>query len=277
MRGIFASKPLPTPKFSVVDAERALWFAGAAYCKEGLSNWTCAYCTESGSALDDVGLFEHEHKRVKAYVGYDKVKKRVVVAFRGTEPSSLYNWVENLDAAHSALPEAKAQDGVGRVHSGFADAYDSVRKGIISYLIDLRTKYERLWHHVEVEISGHSLGGALSTLLAVELDALGFRVASVTTFGSPRVGDFRFAEYYNHVLGSRTLRLTHAHDAVPALPPRLLGYQHVATEIFQTAAGNYVIGDGSGEDPNGSDSEWTHASLSDHLVYLGMEMCTCNL
>ena len=106
----------------------------------------------------------------------------------------LYSANAGLSAAtRSARADAAA--GEGRVHAGFQDAYASVRKQLISHLIKLRTKYERMWRHVEVEISGHSLGGALSTLAAVELEALGFRVASVSTFGSPRVGDQVFASF----------------------------------------------------------------------------------
>jgi hypothetical protein len=163
-----SSSPAPPkpPTFDRAASERALWFAGAAYCKHGLGTWTCKYCQSARATLRDVKTFEHERKRVKAYVGYDASMRRVVVAFRGTDPSSLYNWVENLDAAHSTLPTAKVKDGVGRVHAGFQDAYDCVRKDIISHLIFLRTKYDRLWKHVTLEISGHSLGGALSTLLA---------------------------------------------------------------------------------------------------------------
>ena len=264
-------------KFDVKLAERALWLAGAAYCREGLGNWTCAYCVKGALAVRDVGVFEHEKKNVKAYAGYDTSMKRAVVSFRGTEPSSLENWMDNLDAMHAPLPEAKAKDGVGRVHSGFQDAYASVRKGLISHLIELRTKYDHMWRHFEVEITGQSLGGALSTLLAVELDALGFRVVRVTTFGSPRVGDWVFADYYAEKLGNQTYRMTHAHDAVPQLPPRVVGYHHVATEVFQNAAGEYIVGDGSGEDRSGSDSEWTHASLADHLTYLGLPVCDCNI
>jgi hypothetical protein len=265
------------PEVDVERAKRALWFAGAAYCKVGLGNWTCRYCERASATLTDVGVFEHDRKRVKAYAGYDKRSRRVVVAFRGTEPRSLYNWVENLDAAHSTLPSADAAAGEGRVHAGFQDAYASVRKQLISHLIKLRTKYERMWRHVEVEISGHSLGGALSTLAAVELEALGFRVASVSTFGSPRVGDQVFANFIGGKFGDRMRRWTHAHDVVPSLPPRVLGYHHVPTEVFQNASGGYILGDGTGEDPKGSDSEWTHASLADHLVYLGMDVCSCNM
>ena len=92
-----------------------------------------------------------------------------------------------------------------------------------------------MWRHVEVEISGHSLGGALSTLAAAELEALGFRVASVSTFGSPRVGDQVFASFIGGKFGDRMRRWTHAHDVVPSLPPRVLGYHHVPTEVVQTS------------------------------------------
>ncbi|RVW38708.1 hypothetical protein CK203_077483 [Vitis vinifera] len=60
------------------------------------------------------------------------------------------------------------------------------------------------WH---VYVTGHSLGGALATLLALELSSsqLAKRgVISVTmyNFGSPRVGNKRFAEVYNEVIES---------------------------------------------------------------------------
>jgi hypothetical protein len=276
-RGASGGKPSAPRVVDVNAARRSAWLAGAAYCKHGIQNWTCAYCVDGPTRLRDVGVFEHKRKRVKAYAGYDGKTKVGVVAFRGTDPSSLYNWVEDLDAMHSTLPTAEVKDGVGRVHSGFHDAYDSVRKELISHMIDMRTKYDRMWRHFEVEVTGHSLGGALSTLVALELEALGFQIKSVTTFGSPRVGDEVFADFWGKKFGDRTMRMTHAHDMVPSLPPRMLGYHHVATEVFQNASGAYIMGDGSGEDPRGSDSEWTHASLADHLVYADLPMCNCNM
>jgi len=262
--------------FDYAQSARMLWLAGAAYCDRGLANWTCAYCPRASRAMRDVSAFEHARKNVKAYAGYDDDVARAVVAFRGTDPRSLENWMENLDAMHANAPEAKANDGAGRVHAGFQDAYESVRKGLIAHLIELRSKYDHMWRHFEVEITGHSLGGALATLLAVELDALGFKVVRVTTFGSPRVGDWMFADYYGKKLGNSTFRITHGRDAVPQLPPRIVGYHHVATEVFQNSTDGYVVCDGSGEDPKGSDGEWMHASLSDHLSYLGLPVCGCN-
>ncbi|VFQ59422.1 unnamed protein product, partial [Cuscuta campestris] len=58
------------------------------------------------------------------------------------------------------------------VHSGFLSAYDSVRTKLISLIkqavgyVDDDLEPTPKWH---VYVTGHSLGGALATLLALEL------------------------------------------------------------------------------------------------------------
>jgi pimeloyl-ACP methyl ester carboxylesterase len=174
-----------------------------------------------------------------------------------------------------------------------------------------------------VVVTGHSLGGALATLAAFELAASGYEtsrtsgstsvsprnvdgvekgetpppppppprerafVAGVRTFGSPRVGDILFAAAYRAVLGDRTWRVTHAHDVVPSVPVRMMGFHHVPTEVFYpdgdpnardggNATGAPVVCDGGGEDVACSDGEWTHTSVMDHLYYLDTYICGCN-
>lgn len=108
-----------------------------------------------------------------------------------------------------------------RVHRGFASAYDSVRDGITRMLPP----------GVNLVIAGHSLGGALATLCAEDLNDL-YPIDSVFTFGSPRVGNGPFARAYNAQLGDLTARLVNAGDPVPHLPWVFGTYRHVGTQHY---------------------------------------------
>jgi pimeloyl-ACP methyl ester carboxylesterase len=79
-------------------------------------------------------------------------------------------------------------------------------------------------------LCGHSLGGALATLAADRLTG----VTGVFTFGSPAVGDARFASRWN-VPGKRFRNFT---DIVPWLP--MLKYRHVKSGVYFNSAGELV-------------------------------------
>lgn len=130
-----------------------------------------------------------------------------------------------------------------QVHSGFLSAYDSVRTRLLSLIkqavgyMDDDVKPLGRWH---VYVTGHSLGGALATLLALELSSsqLANRgVISVTmyNFGSPRVGNRRFAEVYNEKMKD-SWRVVNHRDIIPTVP-RLMGYCHVAQPVYLAAGG----------------------------------------
>ena len=296
--------------YDEAEAERFVYLAGAAYCDAGLDTWRCLYC--NGTRVSDVTVFTSDKTNVHGYVGWDDDRDRAVVAFRGTEPSSLENWLENLDASHATWEMgASGYRRAFRVHAGFLDSYASVRDDIFEALrnVSAARRLGRPSAPLPVALTGHSLGGALATLAAFELDAEGFRrvgvgdgdgdggttalVAGAWTFGSPRVGDDAFAAAYAEALRERTWRITHAHDVVPSVPVRLMGYHHVPTEIFYAKALGDGDGerrergrrgdaparvcDGEGEDPTCSDGEWTHTSVVDHLYYLDHYICGCNI
>ncbi|XP_076924178.1 uncharacterized protein LOC143586534 [Bidens hawaiensis] len=175
----------------------------------------------------------------------DSARNRLVVAFRGTEQ---VRW-KDLRTDLMMVPAGLNPERIGgdfkeevQVHSGFLSAYDSVRTRILS-LIKTATGYQEedadqqvsKWH---VYVTGHSLGGALATLLALELTSsqLAKRgVISVTmyNFGSPRVGNKKFAEVYNQGVKD-SWRVVNHRDIIPSVP-RLMGYCHVAQPIYLTA------------------------------------------
>ena len=109
-----------------------------------------------------------------------------------------------------------------KMHRGFVDAYFSVRDQIHAYL--------RSHPVTNVTVTGHSLGGALATLCAVDVQYNFSTIAiELYTFGSPRVGNGGFRDSFNQRVPN-SFRFVYGMDIVPALPRPWQGYSHVDTE-----------------------------------------------
>jgi hypothetical protein len=82
-----------------------------------------------------------------------------------------------------------------------------------------------------VTVCGHSLGGALATLLTLDVALnTSCRTPASYTYASPRTGDHLFAGSYNAAVAS-SYRIQNRQDLVPKLPPILpLPYEHVNTQ-----------------------------------------------
>jgi triacylglycerol lipase len=146
-----------------------------------------------------------------------------IVAFRGTVPSSLPNWLTDCEIK-MVNADASATDVL--VHEGFWSAATVLMEdfgrlpGLRRYL---RGRLEqkpglRLW------FTGHSFGAALATLSAYRIGS----VQSLHTYGSPRVGNVHFANAFSRS-GITHYRIVHRHDIVPYVPVPLplLEYEHV--------------------------------------------------
>ncbi len=72
---------------------------------------------------------------------------------------------------------------------------------------------------IKHRITGHSLGGALATHAAVQLVSQGINVEALYTYGSPRVGDNKFSTWFDALVKSVKVRVSHGRDPVPHLPP----------------------------------------------------------
>jgi hypothetical protein len=153
----------------------------------------------------------------------------LVAAIRGTD--SILEWLH--DASFLMVPTPIAGSH-GDTEDGFTAVYKSLRIGqangtlsakdsIKSYLASGAAK--------TVTVCGHSLGGALATLLTLDV-GLNTSCTSPTsyTYASPRTGDHTFAGSYNAAIPS-SYRIENRQDLVPKLPPPLpLLYEHVNTK-----------------------------------------------
>ncbi|XP_024193958.1 uncharacterized protein LOC112197485 isoform X2 [Rosa chinensis] len=127
------------------------------------------------SEFEKLCFLDNETTDTQVAIWRDSARKRLVIAFRGTEQARWKDLRTDLMLAPAGLnPERIGGDFKQeiQVHSGFLGAYDSVRIRIISliklaigYIDDVAEPVHR-WH---VYVTGHSLGGALATLLALEL------------------------------------------------------------------------------------------------------------
>ena len=151
----------------------------------------------------------------------------VVIAFRGTD--SIRDWITDAEFLRTKFSCRTGED-MTEVHSGFLAAFDSILPALADTLRQMDAAHSR-----PIIICGHSLGGALAALCALELSRQNFNVAQVYTYGQPRVGNAAFAKLYEAALGDRTFRLVYQEDIVPRVPhlPGLIDpYRHCGQEVF---------------------------------------------
>jgi len=123
------------------------------------------------------------------------------------------------------------------VHSGFLKAAEELFQMLLAELLPAGADKSAL---KSIYVTGHSLGGALATLVAFFLHREGFPVAGVYTFASPRVGNAAWRRDYQRLLGAKTYRIIAQGDLVPLVPGLLDGYRHVGTEIMLERSGRVV-------------------------------------
>jgi len=124
-------------------------------------------------------------------------------------------------------------------------------------------------------VIGHSLGAAIATHATAHLLKAGYKINLLETYGSPRVGDKAFSNWFQQIFPNTLKpRVTHGKDPVPHLPPEVWGFQHVQTEIFYEGdlkKGYKICNDASSEDKSCSDKSLTDLNVLDHLTYYDID------
>ena len=186
------------------------------------------------------------------YIALDHGQQRVIVAFRGTY--SIANTVVDLSTVpQEYIPYPDDDDGETdkvestatkcnncTVHMGFHRAWIHTRNRILDDLLQQTLLYPTY----QLNLVGHSLGGAVAALAALDLQGRGFNPI-VTTFGEPRVGNKGLVKFIDERFNLKAKhagdeddadldyrRVTHIDDPVPLLPLSEWGFAMHAGEIY---------------------------------------------
>lgn len=143
----------------------------------------------------------------------------VVVAFRGTEPRKLADWMTDLDVNLVPGP-------FGRVHDGFRRALSHVWDELSACVVAFQDQGQSLW------ATGHSLGAALATLACAHWREADKPVHGLYTFGAPRTGNRDFERTFNQDFGARNFRFVNNTDLVTRVPLREMGYSHAGKLVY---------------------------------------------
>jgi len=137
--------------------------------------------------------------------GKGKYKDDAIIAFRGTHDffKDLFLTDGNIGLQHSNSGHS--------VHAGFNNVFTSFEK-------ELR-KFFRSYSPCRVHCVGHSLGGALATIVAEWIARNKTAQPILYTFGSPRVGLEGFVNSLTNQMGSANIyRAYHRTDVVSMVP-----------------------------------------------------------
>ncbi|KDO24912.1 hypothetical protein SPRG_09556 [Saprolegnia parasitica CBS 223.65] len=245
--------PLP-PSSSVLDATST-----AFSLTEASSSSPSVFCLETAvtmlnlsdipdlDALDCALLaaFHDPATDTNGMLVYEERKQRYVLAFRGT--GSIKNAATDLKSRQMRLPgtvySGKGTRHFVHVHSGFYHAYVTLERHLHAAIGKIPDKSV-------VICTGHSLGGALATIAAMDLALKrpSLRLA-VYNYGSPRVGNHAFQELFNATMPA--FRVVNDGDIVTQYPKRdytnvdldgVCVYKHVGIEITLMCSENAVRG-----------------------------------
>lgn len=192
-----------------------------------------------GDMLDNNSIerFQGPQKIGAGFIGIFR-DNNVMIAFQGTGPGGTNQVLADIDFELVPFPDFFPADTGVKVSQGFKNGWEDAQPFIDSYLGSIASLIDgstRFW------ITGHSLGGAISTLCGCYLwrkfetefyGGSGAPQVIIYSFASPAVGNQEFVTYFNDVLGQVNNRVRNATDIIPSLPPAHLGYVQTKTQIL---------------------------------------------
>ncbi|CAL8462126.1 g1657 [Coccomyxa elongata] len=192
--------------------------------------------------LQHTHIIHEEDPDTKVLIAWNK--DTIVVAFRGT--ASLKNVLHDLQAWRAAHMPVRRHWWLGRrpmVHKGFWRSWSAHGVGdrVLEFLGKLLANSKLApadWH---VYLTGHSLGGALATLAAYDIQAaFGIKDLQVYTYGAPRTGNYAFARDYEELV-QETWHVVHDADLIPRVGKFLRLYKRPGARVIVDRKGSIVV------------------------------------
>ena len=144
-----------------------------------------------------------------------------ILVFRGTQRTA--EWIGNIYAVQQDYVHPQTGGKLGRIHTGFRSIADSIINPPVLEAV------RQINLDKPCYVSGHSLGSALATLLALDIALAAPQLQPnlrVYVYATPRVGDPDFARSYAKILPN-SFRVTNLADPIPTRPPTKLRSEFV--------------------------------------------------
>ncbi len=141
----------------------------------------------------------------------------VILAFRGTIPPNIHNQESMLDWISDLTDEPTSTPGIpGKVHDGFWQGLSALWEPMVK---EIKLQMNADGKTLPLYITGHSKGGAMSSLAAMRLKLQeGIMPTAIYTYAAPHPGDETFANQYQLEI-SNHIRYEYGNDIVPHIVP----------------------------------------------------------
>ncbi|WOH09304.1 hypothetical protein DCAR_0728760 [Daucus carota subsp. sativus] len=195
-----------------------------ATCGVQMPNWierAPSWVTTRSSWIGYVAVCDD--KDVIARLG----RRDVVIAIRGT--ATCLEWIENLRTTLAPLQKCHVDHQL-MVETGFLSLYMSQTDTCPSLRDTLKDEVARIIEMygdepLSITITGHSLGAALGTLAAHDINSSlkDLPLITVISFGGPRVGNNCFSKSLE-TDGIRILRIVNSNDVITKIPGFIINH-----------------------------------------------------
>lgn len=202
----------PVASYSEITAQQMMLLSGSAYATPpGI----CDPKYEATKNFLVTHRFSSSYKGIPlaGLAGVNFIKRRITLVFKGTGSAQqlIHEFTQfNGVTFNSQYPNVK-------VNSYFRAAQLSMFTQAKAALLDLQQKYPTY----QLYMSGHSLGGAIATIMAFDFYTQNLLIRNdpvLYSFGQPRAGNYEFAKQFDKFIPT-AYRIVNGRDVVAHVPP----------------------------------------------------------